>query len=309
MNLENRVLPYLSLGAVTGLCFISTVFIPEGDLKNVILSVGANGVFFFIAYFFYDIVRQLILKKELRYIHQHIRQRISSSIFSYLYFVKKIVYGYNLDTNTIENIMGIAKLRKGEIKNHVTNQSYLGFQIFKSSSEVRNLFSEIGKDSIFLKFSSHLDSIGLLQISNNLTKLELIYKNQENFKVCAEKGIEFKVVDGKTINPENDDKLLLMKSTAHDSRFVVYDSGYFEKDTRDLLLNRYVLKPEVAEYVSLIMQETLRLMSKWLPHENDAVSTNGMFRIIKGFFSEKTNLNNSENNLFVADIVEFKNRI
>ncbi|MGP3426994.1 hypothetical protein ACTVFR_22625, partial [Escherichia coli] len=138
MNLENRVLPYLSLGTVTLLCFISTVFI-QGDFKNVLLSVGANGVFFFIAYFFYDIVRQFILKKELRYIHQHIRQKISSSIFSYLYFVKKIVYGYNLDTNTIENIMGIANLKKGEIKNHISNQSYLGFQIFKSSSEVRSL--------------------------------------------------------------------------------------------------------------------------------------------------------------------------
>lgn len=309
MNLENRVLPYLSLGAVTLLCFISTVFIPEGDFKNVLLSVGANGIFFFIAYFFYDIVRRFILKKELRYIHQHIRQQISSSIFSYLYFVKKIVYGYNLDTNTIENIMGIAKLKKSEIKNHVANQSYLGFQIFKSSSEVRSLFNEIGKDSIFLKFSSHLDSIGLLKISNNLTKLELIYKNQENFKACAEKGIEFKVVDGKTLNPANDDKLLLMKSTAHDSRFVVYDSGYFETDTRELLLNRYVLKPEVAEFVSAVMQETLILMSNWLPQENDIASPNSMFRVIKGFFSEKTDMNNKENNLFVADIVEYKNRI
>jgi hypothetical protein len=57
------------------------------------------------------------------------------------------------------------------------------------------------------------------------------------------------------------------------------------------------------------MQETLILMSNWLPQENDVVSPSSMFRVIKGFFSEKTDMNNNESNLFVADIVEYKKRI
>lgn len=149
MNFENRVLPYISLGLVILLCFVVSYTISSDSVKNVLLAVGANGLFFFLAYFFYDFVKQQILKKELKYIHQHIRQQISSSIFCYLYFVKKVIYGYNLETNNPGNILGIAKLKKSEIENHVINQSYLGFQIFKSSAEVTNLFQEIAKDNIF----------------------------------------------------------------------------------------------------------------------------------------------------------------
>ena len=307
--LENRFLPYFSLGVVTSLCFLLSCFIAPGDLKNVMLAVGANGIFFLFVYFFYDIVKQKILKNELRHVHQHIRQHISTSIFNYLYFVKKVIYGYNLETNTIENIMGISKLRKPEISNQIKNQSYLGFQILKSSSEVKSLFQDISKDPVFLKFSSHLDSVDLIRISNNLTKLEYLFRDIGNFTSSAEKGIEYKIVDGKSLNPENDDKLLLLKLTGHDSRFVVYDSGYFEKSDHDALLNRYVLKPEVADIVSSIMHETLELMCKWLPRNDEVNYAGKYFRVIKGFFSERTEVKNYKDNIFVADIVETKKRI
>lgn len=309
MNFENRVLPYISLGLVTFMCFVASYFVGSDDVKSVLLAVGANGLFFFLAYFFYDYVKQKILKEELNYIHQHIRQQISSSIFCYLYFVKKVIYGYNLDTNTPDNILGIAGLKKSEIENHIVNQSYLGFQIYKSSAEVTNLFQEIAKDNIFLKFSSHLDSIGILKISNNLRKLELLYKNPSNFILSAEKGIKYRVVDGKSINPENDEKLLLLKVTGHDSRFVVYDSGYFDKPDYEVLLNRYVLKPEIAHLVSEVMDETLALMRDWLPEPNEIDHQEKRFRILKGFFSEKTDIKDKKSSIFVADIIESKNSI
>ncbi|EGQ8028892.1 hypothetical protein RAL01_004065 [Vibrio vulnificus] len=304
-----RFLPYLSLGVATVLCFLGAEFVKSEDLSSVLTSVASNGVFFFVAYLFYDVIRQQVLRKEQGYIHEHIKRQLAGCIFNYLYFIKKVIYGYNLDTNTLDNILGIVKLEQRELKNHVANQSYLGFQIFKLTNEVRNLFDEISGDAVFLKFSSHLDSVNLLRISNNLQSLERIYRDPSNFTLCAEKGIEFKVVDGRALNPENDDKLLLIKTTAHESRFVVYDSGYFEQSDRKLLLNRYVLKTEAADEISNLMEATLTLMKPWLPNIGSVHSTERKFRIIKGFFSEKTNVANSSSNLYVADIIEAKKRI
>ncbi|MEZ9807145.1 hypothetical protein AB4250_12830 [Vibrio cyclitrophicus] len=279
------------------------------DLSSVLTSVASNGVFFFVAYLFYDVIRQKVLRKEQGYIHEHIKRQLSGCIFNYLYFIKKVIYGYNLDTNTIENILGIVKLEQRELKNHVANQSYLGFQIFKLTNEVRNLFDEISGDAIFLKFSSHLDSVNLLKISNNLQSLERIYRDPKNFTLCAEKGIEFKVIDGRCLNPDNDEKLLLIKTTAHESRFVVYDSGYFELPDHELLLNRYVLKIEAAEKVSNLMKASLMLMKPWLPNIGNVHGAERKFRIIRGFFNEKTDIANSKSNLYVADIIEAQKRI
>ncbi len=304
-----RFLPYLSLGLVTVACFLVSGFVKSEDLSSVLTSVASNGVFFFVAYLFYDVIRQKVLRKEQGYIHEHIKRQLSGCILNYLYFIKKVIYGYNLDTNTIDNILGIVKLEQRELKNHVANQSYLGFQIFKLTNEVRNLFDEISGDAIFLKFSSHLDSVNLLKISNNLQSLERIYRESNNFTLCAEKGIEFKVIDGRSLSSDNDDKLLLIKTTAHESRFVVYDSGYFELPDHELLLNRYVLKTEAAEEISNLMKATLTLMKPWLPNIDNVHGTERKFRIIRGFFNEKTDVANSKSNLYVADIIEAQKRI
>ncbi|MEZ9185377.1 hypothetical protein AB4158_14405 [Vibrio splendidus] len=304
-----RFLPYLSLGLATGACFLAAEFVKNDDISSLFTSVASNGVFFFVAYLSYDVIRQKVLRKEQGYIYEHIKRQLSGCIFNYLYFIKKVIYGYNLDTNTIENILGIVKLEQKELKNHIANQSYLGFQVFKLTSEVRNLFDEISNDAVFLKFSSHLDSVNLLKISNNLQSLECIYRDPKNFTLCAEKGIEFKVIDGKSLNPNNDDKLLLIKITAHESRFVVYDSGYFELSDREVLLNRYVLKNEVADEVSSLMKATLTLMKPWLPNVGIGHKVDRKFRVIKGFFSEKTDVTNRKNNLYVADIIETQKRI
>ncbi|WP_195743842.1 hypothetical protein, partial [Vibrio parahaemolyticus] len=89
----------------------------------------------------------------------------------------------------------------------------------------------------------------------------------------------------------------------------VYDSGYFEQSDRELLLNRYVLKTKAADEISNLMEATLTLMKPWLPNIGSVHSTERKFRIIKGFFSEKTNVANSSSNLYVADIIEAKKRI
>ena len=304
-----RLLPYLSLGLATVTCFLVAEFVKSEDLRSVLTSVASNGVFFFVAYLFYDVIRQKVLRKEQGYIHEHIKRQLAGCIFNYLYFIKKVIYGYNLDTNTIDNILGIVKLEQHEIKNHVVNQSYLGFQIFKLTNEVRNLFDEISGDAIFLKFSSHLDSVSLLKISNNLQSLERIYRDPNNFTLCAEKGIEFKVIDGRSLNPDNNEKLLLIKTTAHEFRFVVYDSGYFEQPDYELLLNRYVLKAEAGEEISNLMKATLTLMKPWLPNIGNVHGSERKFRIIRGFFNEKTDIANNKSNLYVADIIEAQKRM
>ncbi len=300
----NRIIPYISLGLASIIVLGTSQLISNEKLRNILISVFSRSVFFFLVYLFYDLIRQIILNKEKKYLVDYIKNKISNDIFVALYFLKKIVHGYNLDSNTLENIFNTVTYSKNEILNSVKNQNYLGFQIFKNTDEVRTLFGEAVNDNLILKYSSHVDSISILRIANNLARLESILKNENSFDNCAESGIEFTVVNGKDINPDNDERHLLLKKTAHSDKFVVYDSGFFEKEKTDKLLSRYVLKGDSAKEVSDLLFETFTLMQHWLPDTIRLSKNETRFRIIKDFFCPNTNSKTKKTKIYVADIVE-----
>jgi len=302
----NRIIPYISFGLVSLVVPIIAHFVSDGDTKSVLLNIFSSSIFFFLAYLFYDLIRQVIINKEKKYLVDYIKNKISNDVFVALYFLKKIIHGYNLDANTIENIFSTVNYSKKEIYNSIKNQNYLGFQIFKNTDEVRSLFKDTLNDNLILKYSSHIDSISLLRIANNLARLEFTLKNEISFSKCAESGIEFNVVNGKDINPENDEKYLLRKKTTHPERFVVYDSGFFETDKIENLLKRYVLKEEPAKEISDLLFETFTLMKVWLPDTIRLARNETRFRIIKDFFSSNTNTRTKKTKIYVADIVDIK---
>jgi len=302
----NRILPYISLGLATVITFVLSRAIANTEIKTILIGVFSNALFFFLAYLFYDLIRQIILNKEKQYLVNYIKNKISNDIFVGLYFLKKIIHGHNLETNTPDKILNVVNYSKNEILNSVKNQNYLGFQILKNTDEVRSLFSDAISDNLILKYSSHVDSINILRIANNLASLESMLKNKSNFDKCAESGIEFTVVNGKNINLENDEKYLLLKKTAHSDRFVVYDSGYFEQNNINDLLSRYILKEASAQKVANLLAELFVLMKHWLPDVTRLYRNEDRFRIIKGFLCLSTNLKTKKSKIYVADIIETK---
>lgn len=305
----NRIIPYITLGFATVIVFILSQLSFDIKIQNILLSVFSNSIFFFIVYFFYDIIKQVVLVRERKYLDDYIKNKIANDIFVSLYYLKKIIHGYNLETNTLKNIFAIVNYSKEEINSSVINQSFLGFQIFKNTDEVRSLFSDALNDNFILKYSTHVDAINILRIANNLTKLEAILKTESNFEKSAEQGIEFEIVNGKNLNPENDEKYLLMKKTSHINRFVVYDSGYYENEKIELLLNRYILKDKYSDEVSALLFETFLLMKHWTSDSIYLAKNEPRFKIIKDFFSPNTHSKTKKSKIFVADIVEINKSV
>jgi hypothetical protein len=229
---------------------------------------------------------------------------MSNNVFVVLYYLKKIIHGYNLETNTPEIILNLANYPKAEIKNAISNQNYIGFQIFKQMDEIRDIFKDILNDNLILKYSSHIDVINILKLNNLLSKIEFVLKNETNFEKSAEKGLEYKTLNGKELNPENDDKYLLLKKTPNPSRFVVYDSGYFYKDNIDKLLDRYVLKDSIKEDLSNYIYELFSLIKYWIPKVVNLSRNESRFRIIKNYFSPYTKLHTVKSKICVADIID-----
>ncbi len=300
----HRLIPYLSLGLAALIVLGITTVISNPELRTMLLGVSSTSILFFTAYLFYDLIRQVVLKKEKRYLEDYIKNKIANDISVALYYLKNIVHGYNLETNTLQDLFSVVNYSTEKINDSVKNQEHLGFQIFKNIDEIRSLLGEALGNNLIVNYFSHWDSISILRMSNNLAKIESIMKFESSYEKCAETGIEFAVVNGQDINPANDDNLLLMKKTDQSDKFVVYDSGYFEKDKMDLLLNRYVLKEMASHEISQLLHETFSLMKYWIPEPKRLSKNESRFRVIKELFSPNTYSKTMKSKIFVADIVE-----
>jgi hypothetical protein len=304
-----RFIPYVILLLLAVIFLVISVKITNDIYKNIFINLSASAFFVIIAYFFYDLIKKLIEKRESKYIDYYIRNLISNDVFVVLYTLKKYIHGYNLNTNTMEKIFDIVNYTKEQIKCSITNQSYIGFQIFKEMDEVKNLFKEAINNNFVIKYSQREYVINLLKIINILNKIEYIFRDETNFEEDAETAIEFIFLNGKQLNPENEDnRYLLLKKTQIENRAVVYDSGIFEKDSESKLLKRYIIKSNIAEEVSVGIYELNKLLIFWLPERYYISKYNKLYRIVKDYFSPVTNLFTKQNKIYVADIIETKNK-
>lgn len=299
-----RFLPYIIIILVAISIFLISSLVENQTYKEILINIGSDAIFVFVGYLFYDGIKTAIRKKEKKELDEYIKNQIANDVFVVLYYLKKVLHGYNLYTSSLGNILKIINYSEIEIKNLILNQEYLGFQIYKQIDEIRNIFKNILNDRLFLKYSSHIEETNIIKINNTLANIEYLLKDDENFKPCAEKGFEYKTVNGKEINPKNDDKYLLLKKTGIGNRFVVYDSGFFNDKDVNKLLNRYVLKEETAIQLAHHIFVLFSLMKYWIPNAVNISRQDHRFRIIKNYFSPFTETRTINSKIYVDDIVD-----
>lgn len=124
-----RFAPYFIL-IILGIVFIVLYNITSGEqFKIIFINLASSSFFVVVAYFFYDLIKSYIEKRDSRYIDSYIRNQISHDVFIVLYVLKKYLHGYNLESNTVKNIFAINSYSKDQIESLLANQSYIGFQI------------------------------------------------------------------------------------------------------------------------------------------------------------------------------------
>jgi hypothetical protein len=60
VHIMNRIIPYISLGLVSLVVLIVAHFVSDVGTKSVLLNIFSSSIFFFLAYFFYDVIRQVM---------------------------------------------------------------------------------------------------------------------------------------------------------------------------------------------------------------------------------------------------------
>lgn len=302
-----RLLPYIILLILAFAFTLAYKFTSSELSKTILINLSSSSLFVVLAYFFYDIIKSYIAKRELRYIDSYIRNQISNDVFIVLYTLKKYIHGYNLESNTVKNIFEINNYSKEQIRASIVNQSYLGFQIFREMEDVKELFRDALDNNLVIKYCPREYVMNLVRIVDLIIQIEHIFRNENNYSECPEKAVEFLCVNGKELNPDNEEsRFLLLKRAEVKNRAVVYDSGKFDQSKEKKLLNRYIIEPQTAEIVAQQIYELNRYLRFWLPEEFHIRRYDRSYRIIKDYFSPFTKAATLTKRIYVADIVEFK---
>jgi len=300
-----RLLPYIILILLSLIFAVSSVYVSNGLWKIIFINLASSSIFVVVAYFFYDSIKSYIEKHESKYIDSYIRSQISHDVFVVLYMLKKYIHGYNLDTNTLQNILEINSYSKKQIETSIANQSYLGFQIFKEMEDIKDLFRDAINNNFIIRYSPREYVINLLKIVDQIIKIEHTFRNENNYSKCPEKAIEFFCVNAKELNPDNEEsRFLLLKKTQIENRAVVYDSGRFDQSKEGKLLNRYTINAESANKLANQVYELNQYLRYWLPEEFYISRYSKLYRIIKDYFSQFTKVSTKTQRIYVADIIE-----
>lgn len=304
-----KVLPYILLLIISILSIFLSYYFQDLLIKSFFINLASSAIFVLIAYFTYEKIKSFIQQQEIKYIDSYIKRQVSSDVFVVLYTLKKYIHGYNLDSNTIQNIFEINNYDKKLIYSSIIHQKYLGFQIFKEMEDVKDLFNSVLDNNFIIKYSPKEYVINFLKIIDKLISIEHIFRNEENYIKNAEKAIDFKYIDGKSLNPNNEEsRFILLKKTQIEDRFVVYDSGKFDQSKEDKLLNFYSMKKEMVKQLSDKLYDLNKLMQFWLPEKYYLSKYQKSYRIIQDFFSQFTKTLTQKRRIFVGDIVETKNK-
>lgn len=297
-----RIIPYVILLFLAYLFWYMSKHVVDPTMQAISINLASSALFVVAAYLFYDMTKAYVEKKESRYITEHINHHVSQDILVVLHLVKKYIHGYNLKTNTLDGLMKITRYSVEKIRSEITQQIYLGFEILKEIEDLKAFFKSAVSNSLIVKYAPRENIISLLKIISLLVEIEHMFKDPNNFNIFDGKVEDFIIVNGKDIDPKNDDKLLLVKKAETSEKFVVYDSGYVEPRHYPKLLQQYVLKPAAAALLANKIIELIQNLQPWLPRHAVVKCTN-KYRINQDFFSMCTDVLMKQNKIYVADVI------
>lgn len=302
-----RSAPYFLL-LMLGIGFIAVYNITSSEQSKIVfINLASSSFFVVFVYFFYDLIKTYVEKRDSRYIDSYIKYQISHDVFIVLYELKKYLHGYNLESNTVKNIFAINSYSKDQIKSLIENQSYIGFQIFKEMEDIRELFRGALENNLFIRYSPREYVMNLLRVITWVVHIESVFRNEDNYTKSPEKAVEFTYVNGKEMNPDNEEsRFILLKKTRIKNRAIVYDSGRFDQSEEGRLLDRYTIKPHIAEVLASHIFELNKLLHFWLPEEFHIKRHDKSYRIVKDYFSMFTQTATKTKRIYVADIVDYR---
>jgi hypothetical protein len=260
-----KVLPYLaSIGAGFVFYFIGL----ELSEYVRVLFTGISAAFFAIPliYLFYQRAYNASQKNLNKEIFDYAKMQIDRYILSIINQLQKLVYPLEGSDLSPKGVSKFLSIEKDKLKEVLSKNEYLGFQVFKSWEVSEENLHELLKSSFILKGLDNDQVISIISIIKSLRYLESIQKEEELYTRTDKETTSYKIVYGKELNKENikfPDRYLLLRDLGN-NKSLVADFGDFPLYNVNKLLQIFTIDKRYLEIYSNVIFDLMREINNWV---------------------------------------------
>lgn len=182
-------------------------------------------------------------------------QAILIDICSLLYKNKSGAFKYDYARLLNSNITDIINL--------ISDDNFLGFEFYKNILLNINEFTNFFKDELETYFLSDKEKRILAKMIYALRNYKQIILSDQflDFKQISS---EYKVIDGKDLNPKNPSNTYLLLKALDAEKGQVISSGNFEGIDKSLLLNIYSVNDKMKNVYAKSLHDIISIINDWI---------------------------------------------
>lgn len=260
-----KTFPYI-VSVLVGLLFYFCGLQLSENIRSLFINISAAFLVIPLLFLFYQTVQNISKRRLNKEIFDYAKMLIDREVLSIVNQLQKIVYPLEERDLSPKGVNKFLFLKTDELKKFLTENEYLGFQIFKTWEISETTLHDILKNPLIVNRLSDDQTISIISIIKSLRSLENIQKNKNLYIDSDKKATSLKVVAGKELSEGNirfPDRHLLLRDLDND-KFLVTDFGdiplyYLEKSLNFFKVNKTLLD----NYINIISQLKQEIIN-WL---------------------------------------------
>ena len=262
--------PFLALILLSIILLGLAVVIQNPFAQNILANMAATSLYALIALFTYDLARKFSDREKNRELREYAESEVDPHIMSNIILLSKLIYTKEENPRSGNKIKELSELPKKTVNSKLVQKEYLGFEIFRNSTETTKNIRGLLENSFVRPLLDDDLVLLLLKLTNRLERLFKYLSNTENLvKLSNNTKNEYVIFGSKEISSYNayfpNRKLLVRKFPGKEGMGVVEDFADFEPNIEvDELLNLYKIREDKAENASEIVSELLDLLKLWI---------------------------------------------
>ncbi|MBI4267966.1 MAG: hypothetical protein HY662_04190 [Chloroflexi bacterium] len=243
-----KVAPYFVSIMVAFIFYFTGLRLSE-NIRSLFINIAAAFFAIPLIYLSYQVTQNLSKKRLNKEIFDYAKMQVDREVLSIINQLQKIVYTLEKREFSERGVKEFLSLEENGIKEILSQNRYLGFQIFKKWEMNEENLHAILKNSLIVARLDDDQIISIISMIKSLRYLESIQKNEELYIQTDKKDTSYHITAGKELSEDNikyPDRYLLLKDLGN-NKSLVADFGDFPLYNVSKLLQVFTINEKYLE--------------------------------------------------------------
>lgn len=259
------LLPFLITVTTGATLYYCAVKFTNGDMKDLLINIAATLFAVPLVYIVYETIRDKMTNRLRVEIYEYAKMQIDRNLLSVLFKLMNIIYSVE-HKKTTANLTTMFKLTRYEIKDLLSKDFLLGFQIWKNLDVDENEIDKILQNPYILKNLEDVHIIQIIHILRSVKHYNQILPLYGLFEEQSHQTKDYIISRGTKMQIDNKkypNRYILLKPLKHGS-YMVAGFGDFDEMFANNLLSQYAISHEYIDQYTDILYTLLVDIRQWV---------------------------------------------